>query len=237
MQKKHIPNIITLLNLACGFIAIIGVLRVNLIMMFWFTMAAMVFDFLDGFLARRLNAQSETGKQLDSISDMVSFGVLPGLVMYYLISWAITRNGLPELSGLEYVAVLIPVASAWRLVRYNIRPSVSTHFQGLPTPANAYFVVTYTLAVVYTNEVNIFSHPLFVAALAFISSLALVSEIPMMSLKFENYNFCENRIRYLFLMFAVALPLVLGFTGLPIAFGLYLALSAVDHYTNPKCKV
>jgi len=154
---KHIPNFITSLNLAAGFIAIIFASNGELVTASWLILAAMIFDFLDGFSARLLNAYSEVGKELDSLADVVSFGVAPGIIIYQLLNESLSLFSpmIVSLNGSGFSLVLLipsvmPVCAALRLAKFNTDPSQAKSFRGLPTPANA---LSYIINSLHNNTI------------------------------------------------------------------------------------
>lgn len=224
--KKHIPNAITCLSLVSGCIACIMALQDHLLAaVVWITIAA-VFDFCDGFAARLLKAYSPMGKELDSLSDMVSFGMAPGLILFSLLRTACL--GFPEGIFTEYVpymALVIPVFSGLRLAKFNIDTRQATSFIGLPVPAHALFWASAGYAVLPAIP----SHAgLFVGVsigLAILTSLLLVSEIPMFSLKVKSLAWKGNEFRYILIICAVLFVALWGFLGLAGTILLYIVLS------------
>ena len=144
-MKKNLANYLTLLNLLCGCLALIAVFRMRFDISLGLILLAAVFDFLDGFVARWMKAEGEMGKQLDSLADMVTFGVVPGFILYKMIVFAIgIRKPFLEddhiIWHLAYVGLIIPLASAWRLAKFNTDTRQTTNFLGLPTDLLHYFV-------------------------------------------------------------------------------------------------
>ncbi len=236
--KKHIPNFLTCCNLLCGILGIklLSMLDVyngrgvdGIIWVIYLIIMACVFDFLDGFAARLLKVSSPIGKQLDSMADMVSFGVLPGMVMFQMIaynnSFFVNSSGLVAL-----VAFLIPVFSALRLAKFNIDTRQSDSFIGVPTPANTLFIAG--LAYIYTQENSFLSFlvaPVSLVALCFVLSYLLVAELPLIALKFKNFGWPDNKMRYLLIITSLILLLILNFTAIPIIIILYIILSIIDN--------
>jgi CDP-diacylglycerol---serine O-phosphatidyltransferase len=214
---NHLPNFLTCCNLICGCLGIIFLWEDNTIPAAYFVWAACIFDFLDGFAARILKISSPIGKELDSLADVVSFGVLPSLFMYTLLVFESPFPYLP------YVALLIAVCSAIRLAVFNLDETQSDSFKGLPTPANAIFI---TALPFLDYPVFDFIHsPLILAVITVIFSLLLVSRIDLFALKFKNYSWGENKIRFTFLLLSVLLLAVLQLAALPLIIILYIALS------------
>jgi len=233
--KKHIPNILTLLNLLLGCIAIVFAFDNILISSYLIGIAA-IFDFLDGMAARLLDVKSELGKQLDSLADLVSFGVVPGFIIYSMIN---TSSDCPALdvNGINLVPMvgfLIPLMSAYRLAKFNIDERQSDSFLGLPTPAVA--LLTASLPLILIQQTTIFDWSLvffadllnssaFLIAFSVTLSVLLVVELPLFSLKFKSFSWNENKIRYIFILSSLILLLLLYFAAVPIIIILYICFS------------
>ena len=235
-MKRHIPNLITLLNLACGTAAIVLVLEGQWRWAVYLVLAASVFDFLDGFAARMLKAHSETGKQLDSLADMVSFGVLPAVFIYTLFKSLFMNQ--PADSGKFYsylqwvvlVSVLmVPAFSAIRLARFNLEEDQGTFFHGLPTPAHALFWTGIFWQMMESG--SLFGTPLnlfFMWAIMLIMAFHMILPVPMYSLKFEHFRLRGNLIRYLLLLLSLVILLSVGWGGLSLIILLYILLSLLN---------
>ena len=220
--RKHIPNTITCLSLLSGCVASVMALHGNLLSALIWIIIAAVFDFCDGFAARLLKAYSPMGKELDSLSDMVSFGFAPGMVVYWLVG-ALPFGSLN--TYIPYLAFVIPTFSGLRLAKFNIDERQTTSFIGLPVPAHALFwaSVGYSvLPVVHANE-GLFV--LVTVILAFITSLLLVSEIPMFSLKVKSLAWKGNELRYILIACAIIFVALWGFLGISGTILLYIVLS------------
>ncbi len=231
---KHIPNLLTSLNLASGFISIIFAAKGDLVTASWFIAAAMVFDFSDGFTARLLKANSAIGKELDSLADIVSFGVSPALIIYQLII-----NSIPELSAYNkiiytviiYSPVLMPVCAGLRLAVFNIDQNQQFSFKGLPTPANALGVISVVLGAQYSNFSildSFASSPFALAAYAIALSILMVTRIPLLSLKITHLKPKGNEGRYILTALVVISFAFLGFAALPLIIPFYLAASWIS---------
>lgn len=237
---KHIPNFITSLNLASGFIAIIFILNGDNVTASWLILAAMVFDFLDGFASRLLKAYSDMGKELDSLADVVSFGVAPGLIIYNLLHTSMNHGGISttSLSGIISLLCLIvpaimPVCAGLRLAKFNIDPTQTTSFKGLPTPANALAVISVVLAGEYGNSEIIgsfLSLPFAIVLFSLVLSLLMVTRIPLLSLKLSTLKFRGNEGRYILIVLCAALVLILGFGGIPWIIPAYIAVSLISMF-------
>ena len=224
--KKNIPNLITLGNLTCGLLSIVLGLEGNLALAGVFIFYGAILDFFDGLAARLLKVSSEIGKQLDSMADMVTFGVAPGILMYQLISMTNENQlGISYELTIALIAFLIPIFSAIRLAKFNIDTRQTTSFIGLPTPASAIFIAS--LTIIGKN----FSLELLIIS-TIILSLLLVAELPLFSLKInkgENLKSQLNIIRILFLISCVILLFVFYFVSIPFIVILYIFLSIINN--------
>ncbi|MBT3621585.1 CDP-alcohol phosphatidyltransferase family protein [Flavobacteriales bacterium] len=233
--KRNIPNIITLANLTCGLFAIIFAFQGDLKVASFCVFLGAFFDFFDGLAARLLKVSGELGKQLDSMADMVTFGVAPGFILYH---WMFDLNHpyLLEKSQLygfffpELFALLIPILSAYRLANFNIDTRQTTSFIGLPTPALAIFIAC--IPFISIDQFPIFSNLTFLSIIAIIMPLLLVAEIPLFSLKFsasENLTSRLNIFRITLILAAVILLFVFQFAAIPFIVILYLILSLLNN--------
>ena len=234
---KHIPNFITSLNLVCGILSIIMMIEEKIIPAFYFILLAAVFDFLDGLSARILDAYSDVGKQLDSLADMVSFGIAPTLLMFYYIKYsfllhqsgfAIETAAWHEIIVL-YSAILIAVASGFRLAKFNIDSNQSFTFSGLPTPANAILIASAGLVIFspdFPESLRQFIlNPYLLLTSTLVLSFLLVCKIPMFSLKFKDYKFASNITRYIFLLISFALLIIFKVIAIPVIIIIYILIS------------
>jgi len=220
---KHIPNLLTISNLICGCIALYFTFHNNLVLAAYIIGLAAVFDFMDGAVARLLNMSSPMGKELDSLADMVSFGVVPGSVVFHLLEAS-------TLSAYSFVALTIPAFSAYRLAKFNVDERQNENFIGLPTPANCLIFVSLPLITSFHGEsmiASVIEIPEVLIALTLLLSLALVSELTLFSLKFKNLKFADNKLRFFFIGMAVLLLALLQFSAIPLIVLLYLILSIV----------
>ena len=253
---KNIPNLFTLLNLVFGCIAIIylmqnglepmydsngtaltnesGVQYLNIPEKIWmaslFIGLAAIVDFADGFVARFFNASSEMGKQLDSLADLVSFGVAPGLIMYQFLrlSYAQQSDGL-DISLIWLIpALVIPCAAAWRLARFNLDSSQSFSFKGLPVPAVGIFVASLPLIYWNVNQqwvINLLLNKWFLYGLILFLSWLMVSNIPLISLKFKDFSFKNNLPKYLLALISIASIFIFTWMSVPVIILAYVLLS------------
>jgi len=234
--KRHLPNAVTCLNLLCGCLALTFIFRGELVMGAYLVGVAAVADFFDGLLARALRVSSPIGKDLDSLADMVSFGVVPGTIMYKLLGTisgvsAVTVTGnvvYPSfLSLLPFCAFLIIIFSALRLAKFNNDTRQTTSFIGLPTPACTLVVASLPL-ILARNEFGLdrlILNPWLLLGLTVLLSGLLVAELPLFALKFKNLRWLGNRRRFIFVSLALGLVGWLRAAGIPLAVLLYVLLS------------
>lgn len=225
--KKFIPNTITCMNLVSGCISSVMALQGNLQWALVWILLAAVFDFFDGLAARALHAYSPIGKELDSLADIVSFGVAPGMMLFISLNTAVgsLASDVYIVGYLPYLAFIIPAFSGLRLAKFNIDERQVSSFIGLPVPAHALFWG----ASLFTVQPFIPAHAmLFVVTsvvVAFLLSLLLVSKVPMFSFKVKNLAWKGNEVRYVFVSCALVLIILLGFLGLAVTILLYILLS------------
>lgn len=234
-MKKHIPNIITLCNQMCGIVAAISAYEYDFRMALLFVVLGALFDFCDGASARFLKVQSPMGKELDSLADIITFGLVPGIVAFRLLT--------PLASVwlyIPYLGFLITLFSALRLAKFNIDTRQTTSFLGLATPANALLwlgfaninllndtkgVIFFLMCATTGNSETIFLICWTILALVLMSSWLLVSGIPMFSLKFHNLKFKDNWVRFLFLALSLILLIIFHEGGLVFVILLYIIMS------------
>ncbi len=275
--KQHIPNAITCGNLLSGCIGIVAAFQGNLVLSAYMVGIALVFDFFDGFAARLLHVSGEMGKQLDSLADLVTFGVLPGVIIYQLLNRWVMQDAVShfDLLGaiqgkdqaqtakglflLPYVGFLIPVFSALRLAKFNIDTRQAQSFIGVPTPANAMLICSIPLILDLRSPLSNLAengspltalaatfattpgespwapyllNPWFLCALTVIMSFLMVAELPLFALKFKNFGWTDNKLRFSFIALALVILLLLRFVGIPIVILLYVLLSIVNNILN-----
>ncbi|GAB4094436.1 CDP-alcohol phosphatidyltransferase family protein [Flaviaesturariibacter terrae] len=248
---KQIPNFFTLLNLIFGCLAIVCVLQTGEIIVgvdensltgtsvnlpekiCWgslFLFAAAAVDFLDGFLARLLKAQSGMGEQLDSLSDMVSFGVAPGMILYQLLRMAYARDeaGLDINWGYLFPAFIFTGAVAWRLAKFNISTTQKYSFEGVPSPAGGLLVASLPLAIWYGDDLGVgpaLLKPWLLYAIIAVVAYLMVSRHSMMALKFRDFSLRSNLLKYILLVVSIGLAVWLGWLAVPLIFVFYVVLS------------
>jgi CDP-diacylglycerol---serine O-phosphatidyltransferase len=221
MKLFTLPNFITLGNLICGCLGIIMVLNSEYANASILMLMALILDFLDGFVARLLKISSEIGKQLDSLADVVTFGVLPSLIIYKLIENA---NIQPEY--LKYSAFIMAAASALRLAKFNIDTRQSDSFIGLPTPANGMVVATFPFLINdYGRLGEIVNNPWVLIAYVLLFSFLLNAEIPLFALKFKNFSWKDNKMKFIFLIACILLILAFKLAAIPLIILIYILLS------------
>lgn len=217
IMKNHLPNFLTCCNLLCGCFGIVFVLEGREIPAAYFVWLAGIFDFFDGFAARMLKVTSPIGKELDSLADVVSFGVLPALVMYRMIGAAGNSAILP------YVGFMIAIFSALRLAIFNVDETQRDSFRGLNTPANTIFITS--LPLLYNDVGRWLYQPAVLVGITVLSSFLLVSRIEFFAFKFKTFSWNDNKIRFIFLIASVLLLVIFRFAGIPLIIILYTLLS------------
>ena len=224
-MRKHLPNAVTCLNLLCGCLALTHIFAGRLETGAWFVAAAAAADFADGLLARALRVSSAIGKDLDSLADMVSFGVVPGAIFFQLLARGVASNGLPE--WVPYLGFAVSIFSALRLAKFNNDTRQTTSFIGLPTPACTLVVASLPLILAYDQFglKDIILNPWFLVGLTALLSGLLIAELPLFALKFKTLRWADNRRRFLFLLLAAGLLLVLRAAAVPLVVLLYVLLS------------
>jgi CDP-diacylglycerol--serine O-phosphatidyltransferase len=221
---KHIPNTLTLINLLAGCFAIVEVYNGNIGYASWWLILALVMDLLDGALARLLNATSDIGKQLDSLADIVSFGLAPAFIMFTLLDKYSDGEYIP------YIAFMVPVFAAIRLARFNIDPAQEKEFRGLTVPAAALMLLSIPMAlncklggIPWLNA--FYSSPAGLIAITVSLSILMVSPLKLFSLKLSSIYWKHNRGRYILIAFALIFFLIYRFAAIPFILVLYIILS------------
>jgi len=217
-MKKHIPNAITCANLFSGCIGIVFAFKGDLQTAAYFVLLSGIFDFFDGMAARLLHVKSAIGKELDSLADMISFGFLPGVVLFQLLKTSdYTSEYLP------YVGFLTTVFSALRLAKFNIDERQTQDFIGLNTPMNTLFIVS--LPFIAVDYPDVIGSTLLLLAIITMTSYLLVSEIKIFSLKFSDWSWKNNKVKFIFLILSAILIGILKFAAVPFILVLYILLS------------
>ena len=244
---RHIPNIITLLNLFCGCVAVVFAVLNQLELAALFVFLGIIFDFFDGLAARLLNVQTDFGIQLDSLADMITSGLVPGIVMFQLLAMSMTGGWNVDLSPeianntfwvalkvapLPFFGFLITLASAYRLARFNIDEDQATSFVGLPTPANTLLILSLPLILLYQNNDilnSIILNQWFLIGTTLLSSFLLNAKIELFALKFKNWGFKDNSQRYIFIIISLVLLLTMKFMAIPAIVLFYILSSVVGN--------
>ena len=244
---RHIPNIITLLNLFCGCVAVVFAVLNQLELAALFVFLGIIFDFFDGLAARLLNVQTDFGIQLDSLADLITSGLVPGIVMFQLLAMSMTGGWNVDLSPevanntfwvalkvapLPFFGFLITLASAYRLARFNIDEDQATSFVGLPTPANTLLILSLPLILLYQNNDilnSIILNQWFLIGTTLLSSFLLNAKIELFALKFKNWGFKDNSQRYIFIIISLVLLLTMKFMAIPAIVLFYILSSVVGN--------
>lgn len=252
---KQIPNLFTLLNLVFGCLAIVAILQNGIVIQYaedgsqlidmpekiWmaslFIGLAAVVDFLDGFVARLFKATSEMGKQLDSLADVVSFCVAPSLILYQFLRMSMAReeDGLNASVIWLVPAFILAAAGAWRLAKFNIDDSQSYGFKGVPTPAVGLAIAS--LPLIYWNNhtqqvVDILFNKWILYAVVIVLSWLMVSNLPIMALKFKNYGIKTNLPKIILLLVAILSAFIFHWLAVPLVFIVYIILSLFFKQTS-----
>jgi CDP-diacylglycerol--serine O-phosphatidyltransferase len=241
---RFVPSLFTSLNLVCGIIAtylsLEGKIDIAIALMF----IAAFFDFIDGFAARLLKVCGDFGKELDSLADVISFGLVPGAMIFFVqkTNLGMDSFSFENLSFIQWlymlVPILIPVFSALRLAKFNIDERQKNEFIGLPTPANALFFASLCYTFIFKPEsiLHSLNHPIIITMSVLLFSYLLVSEIPLFALKFSSFGWKKNSLRYIFLLISLALVAIFkipGFSGVII---LYILLSIFKNLIPERAK-
>lgn len=240
--KKHIPNLITLINLFCGCIAVVFAFDQNFEMAFVFVALGIFFDFFDGFFARLFHVSSPLGLQLDSLADMVTSGVVPGTIMFFMLTNALNvDNHNYDIYNYNFwIALLgyvITLGSCFRLANFNIDTRQTDSFIGLPTPANALFILSLPLILKNTDSLvvlGMLTNVWFLLVITVFSAYILNAEIPLFALKIKNFSFQKYRLQIGFLLFSIVLIILLQITAIPLIIMSYVLLSVVNNKLSKK---
>jgi len=231
---KHIPNFFTLSNLFCGCLATVllfdEIVNVNLVALI--VLIGIVFDFLDGFFARKFNLQSRLGLELDSLADLITSGLVPGIIIFNLFKTSNDLNiSIISDEWFAYFAFLITIASAYRLAKFNIQENSKNYFLGLPVPANTIIILSLLLILETSDSEfikNLITNDIVLIVIVFVSSFLMNSNYKFISFKFYNYNFNKlNNLRYLLMASSVILFIIIGYVSIPLLFLIYFLISFV----------
>lgn len=242
-MQKHLPNFITLLNVFCGCVATVFAVLNKLEMAALFVALGIFFDFFDGLAARLLNVKSDLGLQLDSLADVITSGLVPGVVMFQLLAmsqsggWNMNgapffgESGVDVISFLPFFGFVITMASAYRLANFNLDENQVSSFIGLPTPANALLIISLPLILFYngSDTVNaIILNPWFLVLLTLLSTYLLNCNLTLFALKFKNWSFKDNALRYIFLIISLVMIITMKFLAIPFIILFYILSSLVQ---------
>jgi len=246
-MKKYIPNLFTLLNLFSGVLAILMAASDRLVAAAGFVLLGIFFDFFDGFFARKFNVQGELGKQLDSLADVVTSGVVPGIVMFQLLLHTVRDRWFMELSCEEgswstfdetfyyfipFIGLVIPLAAAYRLANFNIDERQTDSFIGLPTPAFAIFVISLPLILAYDTGsflANWIQSTYVLIGITLAGCYMMNANLPLFSLKFKSYGWKGNEFPYVFLTLSAVLLFLFNLAGTPMIIVLYVIMSLIQN--------
>lgn len=240
-MKKHIPNLITSLNVTSGALAIFMAIYGHMELAAALILVAMIFDFFDGFAARLLHVKSEMGKELDSLADMVSFGLAPTILAHFLMLAVLPGNSISCFSEwtvwqkiMFFCPLVIPGFSAYRLAKFNLDIRQSMSFIGVPTPANALFWVSLVFGAAYMPDIYqyLFGNVTVLGFSAVILSVLLISELPMFSLKVTGFSWKENKIRYVYFVSLIVVGCVWGKAVILFIIPVYILLNIIQVFTT-----
>ena len=238
--KKHIPNILTLLNLLCGCIAIVFVSKLRFDLAFYFVCLGIFFDFFDGFFARKFGVAGPLGVQLDSLADMVTSGVAPGYVMYQMLSFdgsfmQITND--LSFFQVSFLGFVITLGACYRLANFNIDTRQSDSFIGLPTPANALFIMSLPLVIEechFLTLSELLNIKWVLLAITLLSAYVMNAEIPLFSLKIKNFSFQKFKLQIGFLVLSIVMIATLQYLAIPLIIMTYVLLSVANNMLAKK---
>jgi CDP-diacylglycerol--serine O-phosphatidyltransferase len=235
--KKQIPNLITLLNLLSGCIALMFAFNQQFEMTFFFVSLGIFLDFFDGFFARLFKVSSPLGLQLDSLADMVTSGVVPGLVMFNMMVSHLSPVIDGYLQWFPYLGFIITLGSCYRLANFNIDTRQTDSFIGLPTPANTLFILSLPLVLKFTDSIiaiELLTNQWFLLLITLLSAYMLNAEIPLFSLKIKKFSLKENTLQITFLICSLLLLIFFQYLGIPLLILFYVLLSIVNNKVLKK---
>ncbi len=226
--KKHIPNIITLLNLFSGCIALVFISNSEFLLALYFVCLGIFLDFFDGFFARLFKVSSPLGLQLDSLADMVTSGVVPGYTMYKLMSASTIHNSAVLF---PYLGFIITLGACYRLAKFNIDTRQSDSFIGLPTPANALFILSLPLILMHNNLglSLLLTNQYFLLAITLLSAFIMNAEIPLFSLKVKDFSIKDNALQIFFLVLSLLFLMFFRYMGVALIIIFYVLLSVINN--------
>jgi len=233
-MKRYIPNLFTFLNMGSGLIALIFVFQNHFESAALFVFLGVFFDFFDGFFARIFKVQSAIGLQLDSLADMITSGVVPGAVVFFMLQMNVNENLLFADSRwynyMPYLGFVLTMAAGYRLAKFNIDTRQTVSFIGVPTPAMSIFVLSLPLVAMH-SDIQILVHLVqstgFLIATVFVFSYLMNCELPLFALKFKSFDWQSNAEKYIFMGISILLLIILGVTAFPLLIILYILISMV----------
>ena len=226
--KTYVPNLFTLLNLFCGSVGVVFAVQVDLITSSYFVLLGILFDFFDGFFARKFNSQSSLGLQLDSLADMVTSGLIPGIFMMNLLQLSLDSSW-PMWDIIPYFALIITLCSAYRLANFNIS-NHNNFFIGLPTPANTLLIVSLPLVLEFQDSKlwsSIILSPIFLVVLTFLLSFLLNSKLRLISLKFKTWDIRNNLDKYILIISSFLILIFFKWAGIFLMIIYYILFSVL----------
>lgn len=237
MRLFSIPNLLTCLNLLCGIGAIIAVFHRDIVTTMILVAISLVADFLDGFVARLMKISSPIGKELDSLADMVTFGVVPAVTMVFLLGQIYQYESSKEIPYPAYIGLMIGVFSALRLAKFNLDERQSDCFYGLATPANTLFILSLWIVKHYHPNAfitQVFTHPIALFVIVPISCIMLIADIKLIAFKFKNMTWKDNQWKYILLIACVLLLLIFRIQALPLLVPVYIGISLISEQFKNK---
>lgn len=232
--KAQIPNLFTMLNLFSGCVALIMVSYSDFESAFFFVCLGIFFDFFDGFFARKFNVAGPLGVQLDSLADMITSGVVPGFTMYALLVFTQNENSFKYL---PFIGFVITLGACYRLAKFNIDTRQSDSFIGLPTPANALFIMSLPL-ITHTSEIKwvqeALSNEWILIGITLLSTYVMNAEIPLFSLKIKNFSVAKYKLQISFLVASILMLIFLQIVAVPLIILMYILLSVINNLVTNK---
>jgi CDP-diacylglycerol---serine O-phosphatidyltransferase len=240
-MKRYIPNLFTFLNMGSGLIALIFVFQNHFESAALFVFLGVFFDFFDGFFARIFKVQSAIGLQLDSLADMITSGVVPGAVVFFMLQMNVNENLLFADSRwynyMPYLGFVLTMAAGYRLAKFNIDTRQTVSFIGVPTPAMSIFVLSLPLVAMH-SDIQILVHLVqstgFLIATVFVFSYLMNCELPLFALKFKSFDWQSNAEKYIFMGISILLLIILGVTAFPLLIILYILISTILFWLNKQ---
>ena len=235
--KAQIPNLFTMLNLFCGCIALVFVSNSDFKLAFFFVCLGIFFDFFDGFFARKFGVAGPLGVQLDSLADIVTSGVVPGYVMYQMLMDSRVFLVLEWYHiALPFLGFIITLGACYRLAKFNIDERQSDSFIGLPTPANALFIMSIPLILENTHQGLMINDTIKIGLviISFLSAYIMNAEIPLFSLKIKDFSFTKYKLQIIFVAISVVMLIFIQILAVPIIILLYVLLSVINNFLSKK---